>query len=91
MGGRGDLVTLETTDPNCGGVVDSRNRRWDRKSAEDGRIEVPRKEAARILASGHPETRAHRPTFGGFYGADIWDETGHLRVAKPDSREERSS
>jgi len=83
MAGRGDLVTLETTDPNLGGVTDTRDREWGRASQEDGRIEMPRLEADRILRGRHPEIRRHRPIYG-FYDADIWGEDGRLRRAPGD-------
>ena len=91
MAGRGDLVTLETTDPNCGGVVDSRNRRWDRRSAQDGRIDVPRKEAETILRARHPETRMARGAWGGWDQADIWGPDGHFRRAPTETPERSGS
>jgi hypothetical protein len=72
---RGDTVTIQVTDPACMGVTDSRGRRWD---ARDGRIELPRAEAERILRSGHPEVRVYRRTWG-FHDADIWGPDGRLR------------
>lgn len=71
-------VTIETTDPACYGVVGSDGTRYDRRGKGDGRIDLPRAEADRILHSGHPETRAYRPAYG-LPDADIWDENGHLR------------
>lgn len=83
--GRGDLVTLEVTDPQCRGVVDSRDRRWDKRRG-DPRVDMPRAEAERALAAGHPETRRYRPTFG-FHDADIWGEDGRLRRAPGEETE----
>ena len=80
MPARGDLVTLETTDPNLGGVTDSRDREWARTGNDDGRIEVPRHEADLILRGRHPEIRRHRPAFG-FHDADVWGPDGRLRRA----------
>lgn len=71
-------VTIECTDPTCHGVVGADGRRYDRRGNGDGRIDLPRHEADRILHAGHPETRAYRPTFG-LPDADIWDESGRLR------------
>lgn len=78
MPGRGDLVTLETTDPNLGGVTDSRDREWPRAGRDDGRIAVPRREAELILQGRAPEIRRYRPTYG-FHDADIWGPDGRLR------------
>jgi len=87
MASRGDLVTLETTDPNLGGVTDSRDREWARAGKDDGRIEVPRREAALILAGRHPEVRRYRRSVG-FHDVDIWGDDGRLRRS-PEEREAR--
>lgn len=78
MGDPNTTVTIETTDPNCYGVVGQDGTRYDHRGKHDGRIDLPRHEADRILHAGHPETRAYRPTFG-LPEADIWDEAGRLR------------
>jgi hypothetical protein len=59
---RADTRVIEVADPNCRGVTDPSGRRVYRRDAR-GRIELPKAEAARILASGHRDTRAYRPVF----------------------------
>lgn len=59
---RADLATIEVNDPNCRGVTDSSGKRRYDKDAK-GRIELPRDEARKILASGHRDARPYRPVF----------------------------
>ena len=59
---RADTTVLEVADPNCQGVTSSDGRFAYHKDRQ-GRIELPRREAQKILASGHRDTRAYRPMF----------------------------
>lgn len=73
---RGDLVEIQTTDPNCHGVTGSRGERYDVQRG--GVIAMPRREAERILRSGHPEVGRYLRLVG-FHDADIWGPDGKLR------------
>lgn len=80
--GRGDLTTIQTTDPMCYGVTGTFGERYDTK---DGRITLPRREAEKILRSGHPEVAPYRPTAGGWYRNDgMWGPDGRLRRTGPE-------
>ena len=81
MADRGDLVTIETTDRNLGGVTDMRDREWPRAAKDDGRIAVPKVDGERLVRSSNGLLARSRPTFGGFYNADIWGPDGKLRRA----------
>jgi len=60
---RADTAVIEVADPNCRGVTSSDGRvRYDKD--RKGRIELPRSEARKILASGHRDARPYRTTVG---------------------------
>ncbi len=73
---RGDLVEIQTTDPMCHGVTGGRGQRYDVQRG--GVVSLPRREAERILKSGHPEVRPYSRVVG-FHDADIWGQDGRLR------------
>lgn len=59
---RADTAVIEVNDPNCRGVTSADGKvRYDKDG--QGRIELPKGEARRILQSGHRDTRLHRPMF----------------------------
>ncbi|MDE2098875.1 MAG: hypothetical protein KGL39_16600 [Patescibacteria group bacterium] len=59
---RADTQVIEVNDPGCQGVTSS-DGRFAYPKDRQGRIELPRTEARKILASGHRDTRAYRPVF----------------------------
>lgn len=56
-----DTVPVRIDDPMCQGVT-SPDGRIEYPKDRHGLVHVPRAEAQRLLASGHPDTHRYRPT-----------------------------